>query len=348
MNKKRPAAGLFDGEAKQAKLAKLNDVLVRLKAQVDWDGFRPVVEEAFPVRDPRKGGQPPYDRLLLFKMLVLLRLYRLSAEALEYQVHDRRSFQEFLDLEPQHEVPDATTLRLFAKHLMDNGTMPKLFAHFHARLAQAGLVLNEGKIIDASIVDAPVQRNSREENERIKEAEIPEDWSTAKRRQKDVDASWTKKHGKNYFGYKNHVKVDAGSKLIDHYEVTTACVHDSTMVWDLLTEEDHGQDLHGDKAYDTAHTRKGIRLARMKSRVLKSARRNKPLTPQQKSMNKKRSKVRARVEHVFGAIDKQMGGLQVRSIGLACATFHVGLTNLCYNMLRTLTLLTSKPFVGSV
>ena len=82
MNKKRPTAGLFDGQHKVAKLAKLNDVLIRLKAQVDWDGFRPVVEEAFPQRDPRKGGQPPYDRLMLFKMLVLCRLYHLSAEAL--------------------------------------------------------------------------------------------------------------------------------------------------------------------------------------------------------------------------------------------------------------------------
>jgi len=92
MNKKRPSAGLFVGQHKQVKLAKLNDVLIRLKAQVDWDGFRPLVEEAFPVHDPRKGGQTPYDRLMLFKMLLLCRLYHLSAEALEYQVNDRRSF----------------------------------------------------------------------------------------------------------------------------------------------------------------------------------------------------------------------------------------------------------------
>lgn len=348
MNKKRPTAGLFDGQHKQAKLAKLNDVLIRLKAQVDWDGFRPVVEEAFPQRDPRKGGQPPYDRLMLFKMLVLCRLYHLSAEALEYQVNDRRSFQEFLDLEPQHEVPDATTVRLFAKYLVENGTMPKLFAHFHARLAQAGLVLNDGKIIDASIVDAPIQRNSRDENGQIKNGDVPEDWSQAKTRQKDVDATWTKKHGKSFFGYKNHVKVDAGSKLIDHYVVTTASVHDGTVVWDLLTEQDKGQELDADKAYDNAHTKKGVRMAKMKYRVLKQARRNKPLTERDKRYNTGRSRVRARIEHVFGAMNKQLGGLQVRSIGLARASFQVGLTNLCYNFLRTLNLLTKHPTVGSV
>lgn len=348
MNKKRPTAGFFDQQDRQVKLAKLNDVLIRLKAQVDWDGFRPVVEEAFPLRDPRKGGHPPYDRLMLFKMLVLCRLYHLSAEALEFQVNDRKSFQDFLDLEPQHEVPDATTVRLFAKHLMENGTMPKLFAHFRARLQQVGLVLNEGKIIDASIVDAPVQRNSREENEQIHDNDVPQDWSEHKRCQKDMDATWTKKHGKSYFGYKNHVKVDAGSKLIDHYEVTTASVHDGTVVWDLLTQDDEGQELHGDKAYDNAHTKKGVRLAKMKYRVLKQARRNKPLTARQKRTNTQRSRVRARVEHVFGAIDKQLGGLRVRCIGLAMATFHVGLTNLCHNFLRTLTLLPQHPTVGIV
>ncbi len=348
MNKKRPSAGFFDHQDRQSKLAKLNDVLVRLKAQVDWDGFRPVVEEAFPVRDPRKGGQPPYDRLLLFKMLVLCRLYHLSAEALEFQVNDRRSFQAFLDLEPQHEVPDATTVRLFAKYLMENGTMPKLFAHFHARLEQAGLVLNDGKIIDASIVDAPIQRNSREENEQIKNGDVPEDWSEAKNRQKDVDATWTKKHGKSFFGYKNHVKVDAGSKLIDHYVVTTASVHDGTVVWDLLTPADKGQDLDADKAYDNAHTKKGVRLAKMKYKVLKQARRNKPLNEREKRHNSSRTPIRARVEHVFGAMDKQLGGLYVRCIGLARATFQVGLTNLCYNLLRTLTLLQSNPTVGNV
>lgn len=249
MNKKRPTAGLFDQQDRQAKLAKLNDVLVRLKSQVDWNGFRPVVEETFPLRDPRKGCQPPYDRLMLFKMLVAVPPVPPQRRGPGVPSERRRSFQDFLDLEAQHEVPDITTVRLFAKHLVENGTMPKLFAHFHARLEQAGLVLNEGKIIDASIVDAPVQRNSREENERIRDNDIPEDWSSPKRRQKDVDATWTKKHGKSFYGYKNHGKVDVGSKLMDHYLVTTASVHDGTVVWDLLTEADRGQELDADKAY---------------------------------------------------------------------------------------------------
>lgn len=347
--KKRPSPGLFDEQHKRSKLAMLNDVLIRLKTCIDWEGFRPLLEDAFPRKDPSKGGQPPYDRLLLFKMLVLGRLYHLSHEALEYQVNDRRSFQEFLDLEPQHVVPDSTTLYLFAGHLSRSGTMPQLFSQFHDRLSKVGLIVNEGKIIDASIVNAPVQHNKKQENEQIREGDVPQDWSAGKRRQKDVDATWTKKHGKSYYGYKNHVKVDAGSKLIDHYEVTTASVHDSQVTWDLLEpSKDAGQELYADKAYDNDDTRKGLRLAKMKHRVLKSARRGKPLTDRQKRTNKARSRVRARVEHVFGAMDKQLCGLCVRCIGLARATFQVGLTNLCHNLLRTLTLLPQHPSVGNV
>lgn len=345
---KRPAAGLFDEQRKGEQLARMNDVLVRLSAMVDWEAFRPLIERSFPVRDPRKGGQPPYDRLLLFKMVVLGRLYQLSPETLEYQVHDRMSFRRFLGLELQHAVPDATTIRLFVEHMITAGAMPDLFAQFHERLSRAGLVLNEGKILDASIVSAPVQRNSKEENERIKDNDVPEDWSEQKRRQKDVDASWTKKHGKNYFGYKNHVKVDAGSKLIDHYEVTTACVADGHLAWQLLDPKDQGQALHADKGYDWGDVRRGVRKARMKDRILKQARARKPLTKRQQRDNTESSRIRARVEHVFGAMDKQLGGLFVTCIGQARATFHVGLTNFCYNLQRTLTLLSKKPFVGSV
>jgi IS5 family transposase len=263
----------------------------------------------------------------------------LSAEAMEYQINDRASFQRFLGLEPQHLVPDATTIRLFAEQLTNAKTMEQLFAAYHARLSAAGLVLNEGKIIDASMVHAPVQHNRRDENEQLKNEEIPADWSEAKRAQKDLDATWTKKHGKSYHGYKNHVKVDAGSKLIDHYVVTTASVSDGTMAWELLDEGDQGQDLHADKGYDWEEVKQGIALAKMNDCVLKQARRNSPLSEQDEQRNTELSRVRARVEHVFGSMNKQLGGLSVRGIGLIRATFRVGLTNLCYNILRSLHLI---------
>lgn len=345
--KKRPTRSLFDEQHKHQKLEQINDVLPRLSRMIHWEAFRAELDAALPARDPKKGGQPPYDRVLMFKIIVLLELYGLSAEAMEYQINDRASFQKFLGLEPQHQVPDATTIRLFAEQLTKAKAMEQLFAAYHARLSAARLVINEGKIIDASMVHAPVQHNSRDENDRLKNEEIPANWSARKKAQKDLDAKWTKKHGKSFHGYKNHVKVDAGSKLIDHYVVTTASVADGDMAWELLDPKDKGQELHGDKGYDRAEVKRGVRKARMKCRILKQARRNTPLTERQKRNNTERSRVRARVEHVFGSMNKQLHGLSVRCIGLVRATFRVGLTNLCYNILRSLYLIPTSS-VGSV
>lgn len=344
---KRPTRSLFDEQEKHQKLEKINDVLPRLKRMVDWEAFQGQLDAAFPVRDPKKGGHPPYDRVMMFKIIVLLELYGLSAEAMEYQINDRASFQRFLGLEPQHQVPDATTIRLFAEQLTAAKAMEQLFGAYHERLSAAHLVINEGKIIDASMVHAPIQRNSRDENEQLENGDTPANWSARKKAQKDLDADWTKKHGKSYHGYKNHVKVDAGSKLIDHYVVTTASVADGDMAWELLDPKDKGQELHGDKGYDWAEVKRGVRKARMKWRVLKQARRNTPLTEGQKRINTERSRVRARVEHVFGSMNKQLHGLSVRCIGLMRATFRVGLTNLCYNILRSLHLIPTST-VGIV
>ena len=344
---KRPTRSLFDEQNKHQKLEKINDVLPRLSRMIDWEAFRAQLDAALPARDPKKGGQPPYDRVMMFKIIVLLELYGLSAEAMEYQINDRASFQHFLGLEPQHQVPDATTIRLFSEQLTKAGAMERIFAAYHARLSAAHLVINEGKIIDASMVHAPIQHNSRDEKEQLDNGEIPANWSARKKAQKDLDATWTKKHGKSYHGFKNHVKVDAGSKLIDHYVVTTASVSDGTMAWDLLDHADKGQDLYADKGYDWQDVKDGIALAKMNDGVLKQARKNKPLSEQEKQRNTELSRTRARVEHVFGSMNKQLHGLSVRCIGLVRATFRVGLTNLCCNILRSLYLIPTSS-VGIV
>lgn len=344
---KRPSRSLFDEQHKHQKLEQINDVLPRLSRMIQWEAFRAQLDAAFPVRDPKKGGQPPYDHVMMFKIIVLLELYGLSAEAMEYQINDRASFQRFLGLEPQHQVPDSTTIRLFAEHLAQAKAMEQLFADYHARLSTAQLVVNQGKIIDASMVHAPIQHNKRADRELLEDNEIPANWSARKLAQKDLDANWTKKNSKSYHGYKNHVKVDAGSKLIDHYVVSVASTADGDMAWELLDERDEGQPMYGDKGYDWQDVKEGIALAKMKDHTHKKAQKNRPLTEQEEARNKELSKTRARIEHVFGSMNKQLHGLSVRCIGLVRATFRVGLTNLCYNILRTLHLLSTST-VGSV
>ena len=155
----------------------------------------------------------------------------------------------FLGLSLGDAVPDEKTIWLFREQLTEAGLIKRLFQEFDAFLEEKGFSARKGQIIDASIVEAPRQRNSREENRQIKAGQIPEDWSEQKKRQKDTDARWTKKNGQNYYGYKSHIDVDVKHKLIRDYEVTPASVHDSQVFEDLLDEDNSSRDVWADSAY---------------------------------------------------------------------------------------------------
>ena len=201
-----------------------------------------------------------------------------------------------------------------------------------------------GQIMDASIVSVPRQRNSRDDNEQIKKGELPEAWADkpAKRRQKDSDARWTKKHGKSHYGYKNHVGIDRKHKLIRRYRVTDASVHDSQVVEELLASDNTASGVWADSAYRSKAIEKKVKARGLRSRIHRQGYRNRPLQDWEKAGNRSRSRFRSRVEHVFGAQQNDMDGtpdqvrgrLLVRSIGLVRATARIGLKNLAYNMRR--------------
>ena len=130
----------------------------------------------------------------------------------------------FLGLGLEDRVPDAKTVWLYREQLTQAGVIETLFETFDGHLKDQGYLAMGGQIIDASIVAVPKQRNSRKENAGIKAGETPECWQDkpAKRRQKDVEARWTKKHGRSHYGYKNHVNVDRRHKLVRRYQVSDA------------------------------------------------------------------------------------------------------------------------------
>ena len=233
-------------------------------------------------------------------------------------------------------VPDAKTVWLYREHLAPAGVIEALFDAFDGSLKKRGYLAMGGQIIDASIVPVPQQRNSRDENARIKDGETPEGWEKqpAKRRQKDTDARWTKRHGKSHYGYKNHVNVDRRHKLVRRYQVTDAAVHDSQVVEDILDADNTASDVWADSAYRSAEIEAKLGEKGLKSRIHRKGHRNKPLNEREKRGNETRSKVRARVEHVFGAQSNDMGGTLVRGIGLVRAKARIGLKNLAYNMRR--------------
>jgi len=223
--------GLFDDHFLLETLSKLGDPLQKLNEYIDWSIFEAPLDQAFrnETKDLLKGGRPLFSKLILFKALIIQSLYNLSDDQLEFQIVDRASFKRFLGLKKSDKVPDSKTFWLFREQLIEKDVIMGLFKCFNETLDAAGVFANEGKMVDASFVEVPRQRNTREENKHIKETgATPQDWKVKphKLAQKDVDARWTKKNNTVFYGYKNHVKADTKTKLIEEYTVTDASVHD--------------------------------------------------------------------------------------------------------------------------
>ena len=336
--------GFFDLSRRYAGLDGKNDPLVALAVMVPWASFRAELRGALVTGGLRAAaaagksaaGRKPWDDVLIFKVLVLQALYNLSDEQMEYQLRDRLSFMRFLGLGLEDAVPDATTLWLYREALAKAGAVEDLFGRFDGYLKEKGYLAMGGQMIDATIVAAPRQRNSREENEAVKAGRTPEGWDQqpAKDRQKDKDARWTKKHGRSHYGYKNHINADRRHKLIRRYAVTDASVHDSQKLDDILDPANTASAVWADSAYRSAEIEARLAERGLKSRIHRRAARNRPLTQRQAAANKTRSKVRARIEHVFGDQQTGMGGKLVRTIGVTRARMKIGMQNLAYNMRR--------------
>ena len=331
--------GFFDLERRLDALSAKGDPLETIKTTVPWEEFRADIEsvtETKPEERKSSAGRKPYDAILKFKILVLQSLYNLSDEQTEFLIRDRLSFMRFLDLGLEDAVPDATTMWLFREALVEAGLIDKLFDRFGQHLQAKGYLARGGQIVDATIVSAPKQRNSRDENDKVKAGKTPEDWEKkpAKNRQKDKDARWTKKHGRSYYGYKNHVGVDKAHKIIRKWAATDASPHDSQKLDDILDDSNTAKEVWADSAYRSAEIETKLRARGLKSRIHRRGARNRPLSEAQMAANTARSRVRARVEHVFGHQESSMGRKIVRTIGMARARFKIGMMNLGYNISR--------------
>ena len=329
------ARGLFDEQIRLEKLSKKQDPLERLANHIDFEFFRKPLEKALGKTDYSKGGQPAYDYVLLFKILILQRYYNVSDDAIEYAILDRLSFMRFLGLGINDPVPDAKTIWLFRDKLSKGQQVEKLFEYLDKQLDKDGIIVHKGKLVDASIVEVPIQRNSREENKQLKKGEIPQDWSDKKLRQKDTDAKWVTHNGKNYFGYKNHIKADSKTKLITDYKATTANVHDSEIIGSLLDKKEDGyQPLYADSAYRSEDIEKLCSSKDIESRIHEKGYRGNPLTEAQKKRNKTKSKTRARIEHIFGFMTNTMNEMYLHYRNYRRNAAGIGLMNITYNLFR--------------
>jgi IS5 family transposase len=325
----------FSETERMKKLTKMGDPLEQLNRIVNWKIFVPVLDKAIPREKSEKGGRPPMDNLLMFKTLVIKRLYNLSHEQTEYQINDRMSFMRFLGLDIGDRIPDEKTIWLYEDTLAKNESGKELFDMFFLAIAEKGYVTRTGSIVDASFVESPKRKNTKEQREMLKQGKVPDEWKDPehpqKKMQRDTDATWTKKGKKSHFGYKDNVKVDLDSKLITDYTVTTASTNDLKGAEGLFDGND--KVAYGDSAYPSIELPEGI-----ENRFCEKGYRNHPLTEKQKKHNHQKARLRCRVEHVFAGMVQMVGGTNIRCKNGNRAAFNISMLNLVYNMRRVVSL----------
>jgi IS5 family transposase len=342
--------GLFDLDRRYAALSAAGDPLERLALVIDFELFRDELEAALARSDRAKGGRPPYDAVLMFKVLLLQALYTLSDDQTEYQIRDRFSFMRFLELALHDPVPDAKTIWLFREQLTKAGAIERLFARFDAVLRAAGYLAMGGQIVDATVVEARRPRLTADEKAMVKGGDVPAHWSKAKRAQMDCEGRWTIKRGRSagegapkarvanqiavpVFGYKNHLEIDRRHGFIRRFAVTDAAAHDGRQLSQLLDPANTASGVWADTAYRSAANVALLARRGLVPHLQRPKPRGKPMPSHLARGNASRARVRVAIEHVFAA-QKCRLGLVIRSVGLARATARLGLANLVTNLTR--------------
>lgn len=350
----RGQTGFFDVDDRLKRLSELGDQLEAFGAAVDFEIFRSDLVMALAYSDGAQGGRPPFDPVMMFKILVIQAANNLSDERTEFLINDRLSFMRFLGLGLSDRVPDARTIWLFREKLTKANAIQTLFERFDAELRASGYIAMSGQIIDASLIAAPKQRNNDDEKKAIKEGRIPDEWKDkpAKLRQKDRDARWTVKFSKAKeradgtkppvdiaiptFGYQNHVSIDCGFGLIRKWAATDAAAYEGARLREgLLDKTNTAGAVWADTAYRSAANEAYLKKNGLVSRIHRKKPKGRPMSETTRRANGLKSKVRSRVEHVFATQKKRMD-LFIRTIGIARAGTKIGMANLVYNMKRLL------------
>lgn len=190
--------GLLDLPEHLKRLLESGDPLEEMARVIDFEAFRPLLEEALAYSDGLKGGRPPYDAVTMFKVLILAAQHTVSDARMEFLLRDRLSWLRFLGFDLGRPTPDENTIRSFRERLTKTGAIRRLFLDFDRQLRDAGYLAMGGQIVDATLVSAPRQRNTADEKAAIKAGKsATEIWpdKPAKAAQKDMDARWTVKIG---------------------------------------------------------------------------------------------------------------------------------------------------------
>jgi IS5 family transposase len=325
---------LFDlfAHEHRAKRIDQKDPLLALDELIDFKPLVEVVDKTAPRKQSEKGGRPAYPTEIMLRIIILKRLNNLSNDQMEFMLNDRMSFQRFTKLTHSPNIPDANTIWVFEERIGEK-TAKALFEAVERQITQHGYSARKGQIVDATLIPVPKQRIRSKEKEITDQKAMPIEWTAHKRAQKDIDASWTTKHGKHHFGYKLGVNVDVRCKVIRAIDLTTAKDHDINQLENLIDLNNTNKDFFADKGYASKEKEKMLSNKGLNPRIQHKKAKGKPLSKQLEKRNTTIARTRSRVEHIFGSIE-QMGGKCIRVIGQQRANFVMTMMATVYNLKR--------------
>jgi IS5 family transposase len=305
----------------------------RLSEIANWIDWEPLYEIGRRIdKTGPQGGQPRKPVRWMIRGLFLQHLYQLSDPQLEDQLIDRLSFRRFAGLPLDQKVPDFSTFWRFREALAGEGLDEQLFVEINRQLDAKGLILKRGTVVDAALIESagrPLSDDKREELEAEPSSQI------------DTDADSTQKGGTHYFGYKGHIGVDVGSKLIRQVSFTEASAHDSTQTEELLSGDERA--IFGDKAYPSKELKIQCRQDGIYYGILEKAYRNTPLSASQKARNRRHRKVRRYVEHPFGAIKDRYGMRWAKANTKVRNKARFIMSAICWNIERSISWAKQDP-----
>jgi len=260
---------------------------------------------------------------VLLRVMILQHLYGLSDPQAEIQINDRLSFQKFLQLEAHEAVPDETTICRFRQRLIECGLHEQLLTLLNAQLETRGYLVKRTTLVDATLVESSRQRPAAE--------------AAAGGTAPDADASYTRKGGRTFYGYKAHVASDGAHQLIRAAVITTAKTYDGEVLPQITSADTRA--VYADKAYDSKANRAWLRTHGITNGILKKEAHHIQLTPRDEADNHRKSQVRRHIERIFAHLKHWQGYRRVRYLGLAKNQLELTLKAVAYNLKRLAKLL---------
>lgn len=293
-----------------------------MKPLIPYDVIeRVLIEKGIYKPNRDKQGRPSIAASTLVGALFLQSWYGLSDPMTEELIHDRISFRKFLDVKEEDTIPDETTICKFRNALIRENLLEMIFNQVKSQMSEKNLILNEGTLVDATLIHASEPKRKKDANGKVISNEAA-----------DKDATYTSKRGVKHHGYKMHIATDRAGVIKD-IRTTTAKVHDSKMIDEMI--EDETKAVFADSGYMSKERKRILRARGVFAGIIeRRVRGQSELRAKQSRNNQRFSKIRSIVEMPFAFIKRLMRYTETRYIGLHKNTQHHYLLAAAYNLRR--------------